>query len=57
MIEEMKCKLETWFLEYVDPAVDGTREAVTGDGQCGPAGPAGRGEKAFMGGVKLMSEN
>jgi hypothetical protein len=43
----MRAELEEWFVRYVDPAVDGVREAVTGKGQLGLAGPAGRGEERF----------
>ena len=39
--------LEDWFVRYVDPRLDGTHEAVTGDGQIGLAGPAGKGKQAF----------
>jgi arylsulfatase A-like enzyme len=46
-IEELKAQMETWFVHYVDPAVDGVREPVTGKGQLGLAGPAGRGEPNF----------
>lgn len=46
-VESMKAELEAWFVRYVDPALDGTHEAVTGKGQLGLAGPAGKGEKAF----------
>lgn len=45
--EEMKAMLEEWFVRYADPRVDGVREAVTGKGQLGLAGPAGRGAPAF----------
>ena len=34
---ELKKRMETWFLKYADPAVDGVREGVTGSGQlCRP---------------------
>ena len=46
-VREMKAELETWFVRYVDPRVDGVREPVTGKGQLGLAGPAGKGEKVF----------
>ena len=46
-IVDMRAELEEWFVRYVDPAVDGVREAVTGKGQLGLAGPAGRGEERF----------
>ncbi|GGD72428.1 sulfatase-like hydrolase/transferase [Paenibacillus nasutitermitis] len=44
---EMKSKLENWFVHYVDPALDGTHEAVYGLGQLNLAGPAGKGTKAY----------
>ena len=43
----MKAMLDDWFARYVDPRVDGAREAVYGKGQLALAGPAGRGAKAF----------
>ncbi len=46
---ELKACLESWFVRYVDPAFDGTHEAVTGKGQLGLAGPAGRGENVWAG--------
>jgi arylsulfatase A-like enzyme len=45
---EMKSALENWFHRYVDPALDGTHEAVGGRGQHSLAGPAGNGGEAFM---------
>lgn len=44
----MKVGLEDWFARYVDPMLDGTHEPVTGRGQYGLAGPAGRGETVFQ---------
>ena len=46
-IEQLKAQLETWFVQYVDPAVDAVREPVTGKGQLGLAGPAGKGKANF----------
>ena len=46
-VKELKARLEGWFLRYVDPALDGTHEPVTGCGQLGLAGPAGQGDKSF----------
>ncbi len=43
----MKSRLEEWFVRYTEPMVDGTREPVTGKGQLGLAGPAGRGVQVF----------
>ncbi|HUT01315.1 MAG TPA: sulfatase-like hydrolase/transferase [Phycisphaerae bacterium] len=48
-VQELKARLEGWFLCYVDPMLDGTREPVTGKGQLGLAGPAGNGENNFAG--------
>lgn len=46
-VAAMKAKLEHWFVKYVDPHLDGTHEAVTGEGQIGLAGTAGKGQPAF----------
>ena len=43
-VKDMKAGLDDWFVRYVDPALDGTHEAVRGNGQMGLAGPAGKGE-------------
>ena len=47
VVEEMKGRLESWFVRYVDPMLDGTKEQVYGKGQLALAGPAGKGRKAF----------
>ncbi|MBN1581586.1 MAG: sulfatase-like hydrolase/transferase [Anaerolineae bacterium] len=46
-VQQMKADLEAWFIRYVDPALDGRVEPVTGKGQLGLAGSAGKGEKVF----------
>jgi arylsulfatase A-like enzyme len=46
-VREMRAGLEKWFVRYVDPRMDGSRESVTGSGQLGLAGTAGKGEKNF----------
>ncbi|MFD0676131.1 MULTISPECIES: sulfatase-like hydrolase/transferase [unclassified Paenibacillus] len=46
-ISEMKACLESWFVRYVDPVLDGMKEPVSGNGQLNLIGPAGNGEKAF----------
>jgi hypothetical protein len=56
VIADLKGRLEEWFHRYVDPARDGVREAVTGAGQIGLAGPAGRGEPAFSDDWRYMAE-
>jgi len=35
-ILEMRAHLDEWFVRYSDPAVDGARQPVTGNGQIGP---------------------
>lgn len=35
---ELKSQMEEWFMDYVDPKIDGTKEAVTGCGQIERAG-------------------
>jgi arylsulfatase A-like enzyme len=47
--QELKAGLENWFVQYVDPMLDGTHEGVTGKGQIGLAGPAGEGENVWAG--------
>lgn len=43
----LKANLDHWFVRYVNPARDGTHEAVTGLGQLDLAGPAGQGRKTY----------
>jgi len=45
--EEFRAELERWFLRYVDPGRDGTKEPVTGKGQLDLAGISGSGRVAF----------
>lgn len=45
--EEMEAQLEAWFVRYVDPDLDGTKEPVTGRGQLDRAGVPGQGRRAF----------
>jgi hypothetical protein len=47
-VQALKAQLDAWFVRYADPARDGAREPVTGKGQVGLAGPAGKGERTFM---------
>ncbi|MBN1642769.1 MAG: sulfatase-like hydrolase/transferase [Anaerolineae bacterium] len=49
VVRDLKAGLEAWFVRYVDPALDGTHEGVTGKGQLGLAGPAGKGRRAWAG--------
>lgn len=41
IIAALKSEMENWFFRYVDPALDGTREAVSGLGQMTPVDLAG----------------
>lgn len=36
--QTMRLRLEKWFAQYVNPEIDGTKEAVFGSGQVGLAG-------------------
>ena len=47
MRETLKAKLDRWFLRYVDPDRDGSREPVYGKGQIGRCGTAGNGKQVF----------
>ena len=44
--QQLRQRLEAWFARYVDPAIDGAREAVFGSGQIGLAGLWGAGQPA-----------
>ena len=56
-VTELKGGLEGWFAQYVDPLVDGTHEPVTGKGQLGRAGPAGKGERNFSSDWHYLSDD
>lgn len=47
VVERMKAGLDEWFIKYADPEVDGSREPVTGGGQCELAGLWGKGRKSY----------
>ena len=55
-VESLRDALESWFAHYVDPAVDGVRQAVTGTGQVNLAGSANGGRLAFLQGQRLEKE-
>ncbi|MDF1514670.1 MAG: sulfatase-like hydrolase/transferase [Anaerolineae bacterium] len=42
----MKAQLEAWFVRYVNPDIDGSKEPVAGKGQIDRAGVAGQGRTA-----------
>ena len=54
--QEMRARLEGWFICYVDPMLDGTREPVTGRGQLGLAGTAANGEDNFAGDWQYVAD-
>lgn len=43
VIQDMKKRMETWFIRYVDPRIDGAKEPVKGGGQTNLAGTLGPG--------------
>lgn len=45
--QDMRLRLETWFAKYVNPEIDGAKEAVYGSGQTGLAGLWGKGTQAY----------
>ena len=45
--QSMRRRLEAWFARYVNPQIDGAREAVFGSGQIGLAGLWGDGSPAY----------
>ncbi len=53
---ELLGTLEAWFVRYVDPACDGSREAVMGRGQLNVVGPAARGQQRFADDLVLAAE-
>jgi arylsulfatase A-like enzyme len=46
-VEALRFELEKWFLNYTDPAKDGSRQPVFGNGQRNLVGPAGGGKQSF----------
>jgi len=46
--EALAARLDEWFLTYVDPAIDGTKERVSGNGQIGLAGAGSKGKRAYF---------
>jgi arylsulfatase A-like enzyme len=47
-VSEMKSMMEEWFIKYTDPRIDGTKEAVKGDGQVNLAGVGSKGKQAYI---------
>lgn len=56
-VVELKAQLEAWFVQYADPNLDGTKEPVTGKGQCDRPGVAGQGRCAFENDWWYIDEN
>ena len=60
IVSQMKSQLENWFHQYVDPAIDATREPVTGWGQVTRPGIHSNGATAFFqsqGSIKKMQRS
>ena len=55
-VRELRSALEEWFVRYVDPRRDGSKEAVTGKGQLGLCGPAAQGEDNYSGDWYYLSD-
>jgi arylsulfatase A-like enzyme len=55
-VVEMRGMLQAWCEKYVDPAVDGVREPVTGAGQWNLVGAANQGQQAFNQAQRLQKE-
>jgi len=55
-VQELRARLEGWFICYVDPMLDGTHEPVTGRGQLGLCGPAANGEENFAGDWQYVAD-
>lgn len=53
--QTLQAELEAWFLRYVDPARDGTHEAVMGRGQLNVVGPAAQGRQRFANDLVLQA--
>lgn len=47
-LQEMRMRLERWFVKYVNPEIDGAREPVFGAGQKGLAGVWGDGTTVYQ---------
>jgi len=57
IVRDMKAQLDNWFHKYVDPAIDASREPVTGWGQVARPGTYANGATAFyqsQGSMKKM---
>jgi arylsulfatase A-like enzyme len=48
IVNKMKWNLDLWFLKYVDPARDATKDDVTGNGQIYLNGVYSKGKKSFV---------
>ncbi|MCB0080547.1 MAG: DUF4976 domain-containing protein, partial [Caldilineaceae bacterium] len=55
--EKLLAELEAWFVRYVDPARDGTHEAVVGRGQLNVVGPAAQGKQRFGADIVYAGES
>ncbi|WP_282942516.1 sulfatase-like hydrolase/transferase [Paenibacillus sp. RC67] len=55
-IRTLRNQLDCWFLQYVDPAIDGARLPVTGTGQSNLVGPDVSGQPAFNQNARLFKE-
>jgi arylsulfatase A-like enzyme len=56
VVESLRGRLDAWFRDYVDSAVDGAREPVTGTGQVDRAGAGNAGRLAYLQDQRLRTE-
>ncbi len=56
VVHDMRNRLDRWFLQYVDPELDGARMPVTGSGQHDLAGTGNGGRLAFEQGHRLEKD-
>lgn len=57
VVEMMRSRLTDFYLQYADPALDGSRQAVFGRGQMGPVGPRAMGRQEFTKGNIYTDED
>lgn len=55
VLRDLRARLSEWFVQWADPARDGSREPVRGVGQHDFAGPAGAGVVAFNQDFRFLS--
>lgn len=52
-VDQLQAQMESWFLQYADPGMDGSRLPVTGTGQADRVGPGLTGKHTFNQNARL----